>query len=54
MTDTEIAERLELSTLQTRVWLQLLVDEGILEKKNKPVRYFIKEPGFFENGHHAT
>lgn len=54
MTDTEIAEILELSPLQTRVWLQRLVDEGLLEKKNKPVRYCLKESGFFENVPHAT
>ena len=54
MTDTEIAERLELSIVQARVWLQHLVDEGLLKKMNNPVRYVIKEPGFFENGPHAA
>ncbi len=49
MTDKEIAETLELSTVQARIWLQHLVDEGILEKKSKPLRYANKEPGFFKN-----
>jgi DNA processing protein len=39
MKDTEIATALELTLVQTKVWLLRLVDDGSLEKLNRPTRY---------------
>ena len=39
MKDTEVAAALGVTTAQTKAWLQRLVDEGAVEKVNKPVRY---------------
>jgi len=38
-TEGEIAEDLKVSKTQAREWLQRLVDEGILERLSKPIRY---------------
>ncbi len=38
-TDAEIAEDLEVSKSQARVWLRRLVEEGRLERLSRPVRY---------------
>jgi len=38
-TDTEIAHELNVSKKQAKDWLHRLVEEGVLEKLSKPVRY---------------
>jgi predicted Rossmann fold nucleotide-binding protein DprA/Smf involved in DNA uptake len=38
-TDAEIADELQVSKNQAREWLQRLVDEGVLEKLSRPIRY---------------
>ena len=38
-TDVEVAEELNVSKSQAKVWLQRLVSEGVLQKLSKPVRY---------------
>ncbi len=38
-TDTEVATDLHVTKGQAKAWLQRLVDEGVLEKLSKPVRY---------------
>jgi predicted Rossmann fold nucleotide-binding protein DprA/Smf involved in DNA uptake len=38
-TDAEIAAELKVSKAQAKVWLQLLVKEGVLDKLSKPIRY---------------
>ncbi|MEX0958515.1 MAG: DNA-processing protein DprA [Burkholderiales bacterium] len=38
-TDTEVANELNVSKAQAKDWLQRLVNEGVLEKLSKPVRY---------------
>ncbi len=38
-TDAEIAEQLNVSKTQTKEWLRRLVEEGVLEKSSRPVRY---------------
>lgn len=48
MKDAEIAAALDVSTAQAKKWLQRLVDEGVLEKRRKPVGYAIKQNGLFE------
>ncbi|WP_340531027.1 DNA-processing protein DprA [Cupriavidus necator] len=42
MKDTEIAVALNVSNAQAKIWLQQLVDDGIVEKKMKPVAYVAK------------
>lgn len=42
-TPSEIASALEVTNTQVQHWLQRLVDDGVLEKKNKPVRYVLRE-----------
>jgi predicted Rossmann fold nucleotide-binding protein DprA/Smf involved in DNA uptake len=38
-TDTEIAEALDVSKAQAKQWLNRLVEEGVLEKTQRPIRY---------------
>jgi predicted Rossmann fold nucleotide-binding protein DprA/Smf involved in DNA uptake len=38
-TDAEVASDLQIAKGQAKEWLQRLVDEGVLEKLSKPVRY---------------
>ncbi len=38
-TDAEVATDLQVSKSQAKEWLQRLVDEGVLEKLSRPVRY---------------
>jgi len=38
-TDAEVATELQVTKGQAKEWLQRLVDEGVLEKVSKPVRY---------------
>lgn len=39
-TDTEVAADLQVSNSQAREWLHRLVKEGVLKRKQKPLRYF--------------
>ena len=48
MKDVEIATALDVSTGQAKVWLQRLVEEGVLEKQKKPAGYVIKQSRLFE------
>lgn len=43
MTEVEVADALQIEKVQAKIWLQRLVEEGILEKKAKPVRYVVRE-----------
>lgn len=43
MKDYEIATELDVSTAQVRQWLNQLVEEGIVKKKSRPVRYVVEE-----------
>lgn len=38
-TDSEVAEELQVSKTQAQQWLRRLVEEGVLEKLSRPVRY---------------
>jgi len=42
--ETEVAAILQVTAPQAKAWLQRLLEEGSLEKINKPVRYVIKGP----------
>jgi len=42
MKDAEVAAALDVSSSQAKAWLQRLVEEGVLEKRGKPVRYVVK------------
>jgi predicted Rossmann fold nucleotide-binding protein DprA/Smf involved in DNA uptake len=42
MRDAEVADALDVSNAQSKEWLQRLVDEGVLEKLSKPVRYVVR------------
>ena len=48
MKDTEVAAGLDVSNAQAKVWLQRLVDEGVLEKQKKPAGYVVKQKRLFE------
>ncbi len=39
MSDVEVAVMLGVSTAQAKAWLVRLVEEGVLEKLTRPVRY---------------
>jgi predicted ArsR family transcriptional regulator len=43
MKDCEIATELDVSTAQARQWLNQLVEEGIVKKKSRPIRYVVEE-----------
>lgn len=43
MSESEVAQTLQISTNQTRIWLQDLVNDGVLEKKMKPARYVLRQ-----------
>lgn len=47
MKDSEVAARLDVSTAQAKVWLQRLVEEGLVEKQKKPAGYIWKQAGLF-------
>ena len=47
--DTEVAAILQISPPQAKHWLKRLVDEGILEKQKKPVRYAVKQSSLSSN-----
>lgn len=48
MNDAEVAAVLGVSTAQAKVWLGRLVDQGVIEKRKKPVNYVVKQPSMFE------
>jgi predicted Rossmann fold nucleotide-binding protein DprA/Smf involved in DNA uptake len=48
MKDVDVATALEVSSAQAKAWLQRLVDEGVIEKQNKPARYVVKQSSLFE------
>lgn len=47
MKDSEVAAALDISTTQAKIWLQRLVDEGLVEKQKKPAGYIWKQAGLF-------
>ena len=48
MKDAEIAAALEVSSAQAKIWLQRLLDEGVIEKQKKPAGYIVKQNRLFE------
>ncbi len=38
-TDADVAQTLGVSKAQARVWIDRLLEEGVLEKLSKPTRY---------------
>jgi len=48
MKDAEVAAALDVTNAQAKTWLQRLVDEGVLDKHQKPVRYIVKPSSLFE------
>ena len=47
MKDTEVAAALGVSNTQAKAWLQRLVDEGLIEKQSRPVRYVTRRSDLF-------
>lgn len=47
MKDAEFAAALDVSNAQAKIWLQRLVDEGVIEKNKRPVRYVVKQSNLF-------
>lgn len=47
MKDAEVATALDVSNMQAKVWLQRLVDEGLIEKQKKPAGYILKQKRLF-------
>ncbi|MDP1831360.1 MAG: DNA-processing protein DprA [Geothrix sp.] len=48
MKDAELSAELGVSTQQIRMWLQRLVEEGVVEKQNRPAGWVVKQHGFFQ------
>lgn len=48
MKDTEVAAALDVSNAQAKVWLQRLVDEGVVKKQKKPSGYIVKQTRLFK------
>lgn len=48
MKDAEVATALDVSNAQAKVWLQRLVDEGVIEKQKKPAGYIVKQSRLFK------
>lgn len=48
MKDTKVAAALNVSSPQTKVWLQRLVDQGVIERQKKPAGYVVKQSSLFE------
>ena len=46
----EIADELAINRRQAEQWLKRLVAEGMLEKRNRPVRYVARHTGLFTGG----
>ena len=42
MKEADVAAALEVSSSQAKVWLQRLVEEGVLKKLGKPVRSVVR------------
>lgn len=47
MKDAEVADALNISNAQAKVWLKRLVAEGVLEKLKKPAGYIVKKKELF-------
>ena len=47
MRDIEVAEALDISAAQAKIWLQRFVDEGVLEKRKRPNVYVAKQARLF-------
>jgi predicted Rossmann fold nucleotide-binding protein DprA/Smf involved in DNA uptake len=45
--EAQVADALQVERVQAKVWLKRLVEEGVLEKKSKPVRYVLKRDRLF-------
>ncbi|MGO8758666.1 MAG: DNA-processing protein DprA [Terracidiphilus sp.] len=43
MSESEIASALQVSSAQVRTWLKKLIDEDVLEKRAKPLRYAVRQ-----------
>lgn len=43
MKDAQVAAALDVSNTQAKAWLQRLVEEGVIEKRKKPVAYVVKQ-----------
>lgn len=41
--DTDVAAALNITVAQAKVWLQRLVEEGVIEKQKKPLGYVVKK-----------
>ena len=48
MRDTEVSTALDVSNAQAKAWLLRLLDEGVIEKRKKPVGYIVKQSSLFE------
>jgi DNA processing protein len=48
MKEAEVASALNVSLSQAKVWLQRLVDKGVLKKQKKPAGYIANQSGLFE------
>jgi DNA processing protein len=48
MSDTDIAAELQVSKPQAKVWLQRLVDEGVLDRQKKPAGYIVRQSKLFD------
>jgi predicted Rossmann fold nucleotide-binding protein DprA/Smf involved in DNA uptake len=46
--DADIAVALNITNGQAKIWLQRLVDEGVIEKQKKPVGYVVKQSELFK------
>lgn len=46
--DAEVAAELQVTNSQAKEWLQRLIDEGVVEKRTKPVVYVIRQASLFE------
>jgi predicted Rossmann fold nucleotide-binding protein DprA/Smf involved in DNA uptake len=49
MKEEDVASMLQITGSQAKQWLQRLVDEEVLEKQSRPVRYTVKETTLFDN-----
>jgi DNA processing protein len=47
MKDKEVATALQVLPAQAKVWLNRLVEEGVLEKKKRPAGYVVRSSGLF-------
>ena len=48
MKDSEVAVALDVTTAQAKVWLQRLIEEGLIEKQKKPAGYVVKQARLFD------